>query len=124
MTDLNCAASLPAHELQPNGQFKSMHLNLNRTRVLLILDELECPDRLPLSAALALCTSTAPSAVCVLVGPEGGWTPTEREAFTLAASRASDDVSVHRVRVTRNVLRCETAAAVAMGALCDALHAR
>ena len=54
-----------------------------------------------------------PSDLTVLVGPEGGWSPEESDAFEVAGSRA--------VRLTRTILRVETAAVAAAAVIESAL---
>jgi 16S rRNA (uracil1498-N3)-methyltransferase len=61
---------------------------------------------------------TGPKQLVALIGPEGGWAPTEVELLQRAAQRAPDRVAT--VRLADNVLRVETAAvtaAVLLGAL-------
>jgi 16S rRNA (uracil1498-N3)-methyltransferase len=54
-----------------------------------------------------------PADLVVLVGPEGGWSPEESDAFATAGSRA--------VRLTRTILRVETAAVAAAAVIESAL---
>jgi 16S rRNA (uracil1498-N3)-methyltransferase len=67
----------------------------------------EEPGASPLSKTLQP-LSAAPPAVAVLIGPEGGWTPAEREHLTGSWAAVS---------LGRQILRAETAAVAALAIL-------
>jgi 16S rRNA (uracil1498-N3)-methyltransferase len=82
-------------------------------QTLLWLEPREGPDSRPLAAIAA----ARPPRITALIGPEGGWSDRE---FQLLEARAAAG-ALTRVRLTRTVLRIETACA-AVAALINSRH--
>jgi 16S rRNA (uracil1498-N3)-methyltransferase len=95
-------------EVAPPVTFERMLAAREATRVLVFCDE-DAPLKDPIAALSAIRSSkrTAPAALAVLVGPEGGFATDERVAL-------SEQPNVVRISLGPRILRADTAAVAAL----------